>query len=302
LKLVSDFDGIWTNQAIEAEYVRDFIIKSLCETGDLDVTQADRLLTNCKSEINKEPHNYGWFNNGMIAAHYHEDPYGDNNAIFDYIDKYADLNPELVKLKEAILKKYASLADFSQYCFIESTTKFKNEGKLVAVETTGKIVKDLNSMNVNIIVVSNSKTEKIKYLFTNAGVEITDENSPQRKRVHARGDAQKYVMDKLYTELPEFIEVSEKISIPLRRSRYHKILMEEKPDFVIGDVFSLDIALPLYLRMNDESFRNLKVIQRVQPYTPDWVTDFLKRDEFENIAYTVNSVEELPGLILNLNQ
>ncbi len=144
MKLVSDFDGIWTNQAIEAEYVWKFIINSVCELANINSAGAEQLLKTCKSEMNKAPHKYGWYNNMMLATQYHEDPYGDNNAIFDYIDKSADSNSELKTLKAVILKKYSSLAEFSQHCFTESTTKFKNEGKLAAVETTGKIVKELN--------------------------------------------------------------------------------------------------------------------------------------------------------------
>ena len=65
---------------------------------------------------------------------------------------------------------------------------------------------------------------------------------------------------------------------------------------MIGDVFSLDLALPLYLRMNDSSFGNLKVIQRVQPYTPDWVKDYLSEERFRGIAFMVKSVDEVPDL------
>ena len=63
-----------------------------------------------------------------------------------------------------------------------------------------KIVDELNSKGVEIIVASNSKTEKIKYLFSKAGVEVTDETSPERGGVHARGDARKFVIDTDYTD------------------------------------------------------------------------------------------------------
>lgn len=300
IKLISDFDGIWTNQNIEAEYVWDYIISSLSELTGSGKELIQNNLNKCKSEMDKETYKYGWFNNGSIAAYYQEDPFGDNNAIFDYINKNAGIDPEFKTIKEAILKKYDSLADFSQACFMNSTKKFKEEGKLNPVSTTKKIVDELNNLNVEIIVASNSKTEKIKYLFSKAEIEVTDEVSPERGKVHARGDAKKFVIDKEYTELPEFFEISEKYKVPLRRSSYYKILSEEKPDFVIGDVFSLDIALPLYLRMNDESFGNLKVIQRVQPYTPYWVKDFLSEDRFKEIAFMVKSVVELPFLIQNI--
>ncbi|MBK8551200.1 MAG: hypothetical protein IPL53_09140 [Ignavibacteria bacterium] len=303
IKLISDFDGIWTNQNLEAEYVWNYIMNSLSELTGFDPEKIQNILSECKNEMNKEPYKYGWYNNGKVAAYFYEDPFGDNNAIFDYINKTAseksdnEFYKNLKTVKESILRKYSSLADFSQECFMKSTTQFKSEGKLNPVDTMKKVVDDLNSSGVEIIVASNSKTEKIKYLFSKAGIDVTDETSGQRNAVHARGDARKFVIDNDYHDLPEYLDVTDKFLVPLRRSSYHKILSEEKPDYVIGDVFSLDIALPLYLRLNDSSFGNLKVIQRVQPYTPDWVKDFLSKDEFIGIAFLVDSVDEVPDLI-----
>ena len=300
INLISDFDGIWTNQNIEADYVWDYIINTLTELTGFDSVRVQKILDECKVEMNKEAHRYGWFNTGNIAAYYKEDPFGDNNAIFDYINKSVDSTTDLKKLKEVILDKFPSLAEFSQDCFVNSTTKFKEDGKLIPVDTMKKVVDKLNSNGVKIIVVSNSKTEKIKYLFAKADIEVTDEDSSDRGGVHAIGDARKYIIDSDYSVLPEYLKINSEYKIPLRRSNYHKILQGEKPDYVIGDVFSLDLALPLYLRMNDNSFSNLKVIQRVQPYTPDWVKDFLSKDEFKEISYLVNNVDEVPELIARI--
>lgn len=299
IKLISDFDGIWTNQNIEAEYVWKYILSSLSELTGLDKENIQDILSKCKSEMDKETYKYGWFNNGSIAAYYQEDPFGDNNAIFDFINKYTGRDPDIPMIKESVLRKFDSLADYSQDCFMVSTKKFKDEGLLNPVITMKDIVEDLNNSGVEIIVASNSKTEKIKYLFGKADVNVSDETSSERNGVHARGDAMKFVIDKEFTDLPEYLEVNENYKVPIRRSSYYKILSEEKPDFVIGDVFSLDIALPLYLRMNDSSFQNLKVIQKVQPYTPDWIKNFLSLAKFKGIAYLAGSVDELPGIIKN---
>ncbi len=304
VKLISDFDGVWTNQEIEAEYVWNYIVKSLADlTGDsTDVIQT--MLADCKKEMDRTPYEYGWFNGGVISAYYGEDPFGDNNAIFDYIDRaasaksFSNFKQHLHRVKDAIINKAKkTLAEFSNDCFMKSSSQFKLEGKLKPVETTGEIVKELNSKGVEIIVASNSKTEKIEHLFTKAGLTVTNQRSIKRGRLFARGDAKKFVIESSYTALPEYFEISGRYKAALRRSNYHKILLEEKPDYVIGDVFSLDLALPLYLRLNDKQFSKLKVIQKVHPHTPKWVKDFLMKDEFKGIAFMVDSIDELPGLL-----
>jgi hypothetical protein len=51
------------------------------------------------------------------------------------------------------------------------------------------------------------------------------------------------------------------------------------------------------MRLNDSRVTNLKVIQKVQKHTPDWVKDFLSKGEFKGIAFMVDSIDELPDLL-----
>jgi len=305
VKLISDFDGVWTNQDSEADYVWNYLVNSIASHTGTKPEEVDKLLKQCKSEMNGTAYEYGWFNNGAIAAYYQEDPFGDNNAIFDYIDRasskrsYSHFKQDIAGIKDAILNKSKmTLAEFSNDCFVRSTTQFKLEGKLKPVETAGKIITKLNKAGVEIIVVSNSKTEKIEHLFLKAGQKMTNEHSIIRGRLHAIGDAKKFVIDNSFTEIPESMPISGRFKVNLRRKNYFKILLKEKPDYVIGDVFSLDLALPLYLRLNDERFSKLKVIQKVQKHTPGWVKDFLAKDELNGIAFMVDSIDELPGILL----
>ncbi len=304
VKLISDFDGVWTNQDIEANYVWSYIITSIASLTSDTPKEINKLLQECKKEMDNTPYEYGWFNNGSISCYYQEDPFGDNNAIFDYIGRaaskrsYSHFKQELARIKDAIeTKANMSLAEFSNDCFMRSTTQFKLEGKLKPVETTSAIIKKLNAAGVEIVVASNSKTEKIEHLFRKAGQTVTNEKSIVRGRLHAIGDAKKFIIDDKFTEVPEYYEITKRYKVNLRRSNYFKILLDEKPDYVIGDVFSLDLALPLYLRLNDSRFKKLKVIQKMQKHTPQWVKDHLSKDEFKGIAFMVDSINELPKLL-----
>ena len=89
IKLLSDFDGVWTDQDSEAVYVRNYIIKRISGLSGFPVKEVDDIIRECKHDMDKTPNYYGWVNNGQMACYYQEDPFGDNNAIFDYIDKNA---------------------------------------------------------------------------------------------------------------------------------------------------------------------------------------------------------------------
>jgi len=307
IKLISDFDGVWTNQETEAEYVWKFIVKRLSELSGFADTEVDTLLKVCKKDMDRAPYDYGWKANGQISCYYQEDPFGDNNAIFDYIEKkssrasYSNQVQKIAAMKDSVFKKTKSktLADFSNECFVMSTTQFKLEGKLKPVPAAGNIVKELNRKGVEIVVASNSKTEKIEHLFRKAGQKVTNEKSIIRGRLHARGDAQKFVIDNSFAEVPEKIIITKRFQPGLRRKNYFKILLEEKPDYVIGDVFSLDLALPVYLRLNNPLFKKLKVIQKIQKHTPQWVKDYLDSKEIKGFAFMIDSIDELPDIITN---
>jgi hypothetical protein len=49
------------------------------------------------------------------------------------------------------------------------------------------------------------------------------------------------------------------------------VLREERPDAIVGDVFSLDLALPLALKRRDAGWRNVRLFWLVHPYSPDRV-------------------------------
>lgn len=306
VKLISDFEGVWTNQETEAEYVRNYIVKNLSAlTGD-SAEVIRNLFIESKKEMERSPYEYGWFNNGNLAAYYQEDLFGDIYAILDYIWKagsrksYSNFKQHLGKIKDAITNTAGkTIAEFSDDCFTKSTSQFKLEGKLKPVENAGAAVKELNSLGVEIVVASNSKTDKVEHLFRKAGQNVTNESFLKRGRLHAIGEAKKIEIDNSYRKLPEHLEITKKYKVNLRRSNYHKILLDESPDYVLGDVFSVDLALPLYLRLRDKRFKKLRVILKIQKHTPAWVKDYLSKDELKGIAFMVGSVNEVHGVISN---
>lgn len=297
MKLLSDFDGIWTDQQKEADYVKDYILDKICEISGMSSEEVIALLGKVQLKMSAEPYKYGWINNSYISCFYGEDPFSDNNAVFNYIQNIVpegdEFSLQLADLRERVLMlEYSSLDDFSNKCFIDSTGKFKSEGKLEPSSSAKSVVEYLTKLNAEVVISSNSTTNKIEHLFSKMGYDLTNNS-----RIRAKGNAMKFVIDKDFTSLPEYLNVNKVYKIALRRSSYHRILIEEKPDFVIGDVFSLDIALPLYLVLNEPEFSQMRIIQKIQPHTPQWVKDFLSRSEFSEIAFMIYDIKELKEIL-----
>lgn len=77
-------------------------------------------------------------------------------------------------------------------------------------------------------------------------------------------------------------------------ARYRAAIEEEDPDLVIGDVFSLDLALPHVMRREGNPAAPSKLILRRHPHTPRWVLDTRAGGAIDVV---VDDVAELLGLV-----
>jgi hypothetical protein len=117
----------------------------------------------------------------------------------------------------------------------------------------------LLALGVEVVVVSNSDTSKLAALFEGIGLRPDID-------LRLRGGAGKYVLGEGNASLRlggrrVFVD----------RPRYAAVLLEENPDLVIGDVTSLDLALPFVLRASGQLKPSLQLCLRRHSHTPDWV-------------------------------
>jgi phosphoglycolate phosphatase-like HAD superfamily hydrolase len=111
-----------------------------------------------------------------------------------------------------------------------------------------------------------------------------------------RGDAVKYIISPMYASVPEKLDVPglENRGVLLRRQRYHNLLqrlrVEHKCEWnemlVVGDVFELDLALPLHIEC--------EVALMANEHTPPYEIKFLRTLER---AHVCNGLEEVLALI-----
>jgi hypothetical protein len=88
-----------------------------------------------------------------------------------------------------------------------------------------------------------------------------------------RGDSRKFAID---PERSDMLVLGE-VRIETARPSYERALREERPTAVVGDVFSLDLALPLVLRRREPGWRDVRLFWLLQPYTPTWLRELVER-------------------------
>jgi hypothetical protein len=78
------------------------------------------------------------------------------------------------------------------------------------------------------------------------------------------------------------------------RPRYRDAIMAENPDVIIGDVFSLDLALPHVMRTSGHPTAPRRLVLRRHSHTPTWV---LGNRAGGAIDHVVDHVGELADVV-----
>lgn len=237
--IILDFDGTFTDVAREAApfvdafraAVFDLLGRELPEAWDEHATR-----------ISENPGRYGWVHEGRIVAPASADPYIHTTTTAHLMFDAAGVLKD-GKTRAAILQA------LYHHAYENTLTAFRPHAK--------EVLESLASSGIPTFVVTNARTDaaqkKLRTLGP-AGIE----------RIEVHGDARKFVVGEPDVADDRFARIPEQLAIPglerpvyPRRGRYFDALASimqrvgAKPDEVLvcGDIYELDLALPLELGM-----------------------------------------------------
>lgn len=277
VRILSDFDGVWTDQAFEARNVKLFLVAEAARLARVADDEAARHFAAFEAEVMAEPHLHGWAPDGRITAYIDEDPFCEANALARHLE--TSRSPIARRYVDAIRASFPSLSAFGDHCFLTSTAQFRAQHPPALVPRAAEMFAALVEAGAEVVVVSNSSSEKIEGWFRETGV-----GNGLSHALRVRGSAGKFILG----ATDEHLVLSGRRVI-VDRPKYRAILAEERPDFVIGDVFSLDLALPHVMRRAGEIAPRLAL--RRHPHTPRWVLDSRADGAIDLV------VDQLDGLV-----
>ena len=285
MKLLSDFDGVWTVAAEEARAVFLYFRSEAARMAGVDPELAQSEFERYRTVVHGSPERHGWRHQGRVTAYVDEDPFCLSNTLGAFL---ADTDDETAwKYRDGIVAAgHESTETFADHCFLAATTAYRREHPPALVPTAAAVVQELGELEVHLVIVSNSPPEKILGWFAAEGID----HDPELVRV--RGNAGKHVLglDETYLDAGER-------RVRVDRPGYRTILEEEAPDLVLGDVFSLDLALPCWLRNSKLAGAPRHTVLHAHAHTPAWTHGLSGKGPIDRI---VNSIEELPGLAREL--
>ncbi|HEY4243673.1 MAG TPA: hypothetical protein VGM88_27860 [Kofleriaceae bacterium] len=236
--LVLDFDGTMTDAEAEGRPFRDGYLDDLCalvgrSAGDADVIE---IAETVEAELAAAPASYPFLWMGRAVAPATVDPY-----------------LRMVPIAHRILDRFGAIPGEQDRGRLLGNVLYKYNyqktlGHPVFREHAAEALAQLSGKDVWIV--TNSDTHavagKVAALAKTSGADIAWLTS------RVRGYARKFDVDDAWPGAPAELHVPGlERPVLLRRARYAEILAEIAPDatdlVVVGDIFELDLALPLAL-------------------------------------------------------
>ena len=268
MKILSDFDGVMTDQGEEAQYQRRLFCEQLARVSDRGDGAVTALIERAEAELLARPSAHGWWSGGRLAAYADEDLFIRLIGVASCLDGWADQGDvEVASLRRRLaddgLATFQDLSNWSYARMVEHT-------RLGATAPLDPVVSDvlgrLMAAGHQVVVVSNSSTDRVIDILRTAALDPRGHDEDAGAPLRVRGGARKFELG----EAPEPFEVGG-LRFDAARPRYREILEQEQPAAVIGDVFSLDLALPLHLAITAPGrFGGLRLLLRTRSYTPAW--------------------------------
>src|SRR5262245_52870402 len=268
MKLLSDFDGVWTYPDEEGAAhgaVLDAALESALGEGERAAVRS--WVAGARAALRAEPARWGWSTSGRISAFADEDPFTEHGALLHYLESARAHDPLASRLAAAIEESDGSLDAFGGRAHVGGVRNVearRGPGITAAAVMAGR---RLLESGVDVVVVSNSGTEKLKRWFDHAGLPHRGHPDSATGALRLRGSARKFV---LAPGGGDTIEAGG-LTVDVARPHYEAVLREERPDAVVGDVFSIDLALPLALKRRDPAWRGTRLFWLAHPYSSQQV-------------------------------
>ena len=256
---IADFDGTWTDAEEEGKPFRVGYLQDLAALAELPLDEVERLAGEFERAVAADPGAHGWQYAGKIVAPAMVDPYLRIQAVAGKIFDRAQLFLDAAEREQVLNRLFRDN-------YPKSGVSFR-PGALGVLDA---------ALRDRLYIVTNSGTEPVCAKLEQLVGGVTKWLGFWMAE-HVFGGAKKYVVEDSLFGVPETMELPG-LARPvfLRRPHYYKVLEALRTRHgarwdevvVVGDIFELDLALPLAL--------GAQVGLLANEYTPPYELQFLR--------------------------
>jgi hypothetical protein len=218
-------------------------------------------------QVMEHPDRHGWRIEDQITSYVDEDVFAMPTAVGQLIDQASCF--KTAHFRKAILAEWSHVIDFLDHCYHSTCDRFRALHNHDLAPGAQRVLGWLLQRDVAITFATNAPAEKVIQWFDHQGFSVSDARTTSQEsnplRVYGRagkqwlgpsGDSMQFGGRKVAIDRPQ----------------YRQILEKEKPDVVIGDVLSLDLSLPIAMRLEGAKGAPKEVGLMHMAHTPHWAT------------------------------
>ncbi len=266
----------------------EFLIAEFSRLGGLGPERARELYRRFEAAVLAQPDRHGWRIEGRLTSYVDEDVFAVPTSVGQWVD--AEPDADAAQLKRAILREHSSVTAFLDHCYHATCARFRAEVPHDLAPGAERVLAWLLRNSVQVVFASNAPLEKVQGWFACHGLEVADarETEPGAAPLRAYGRAGKQWLGPGAEELTLGGR-----ALLCDRPQYRAILERERADLVIGDVVSLDLALPLHLRRAGAAGAPRALALMHLRHTPGWAVDAVRAGELDHLAAHVTALPRL---------
>ena len=264
-RILVDFDGVWTTVDGQAAAVDAARARRLAELSGLPPESIARCEDAVATALAAEPLRHGWRQGGRITAYADEDPFLRHNALTNGIAILAAAGqPDCVAARDALAARgHEDLGALGSAIFLEASHAYLDDHGHDLLPDAPAVLRSLLAV-ADVVFCTNFTTGAVARSWVPRG--FVFEGPDATPGLTLRGEAQKQTL----TADPERTVAFGDRPVAVDRAHYRAVLEAARPDVVVGDVFSLDLALPLALAADGHpTCRPLCLLARTR-FTPAW--------------------------------
>ncbi|MEO5619219.1 MAG: hypothetical protein ABIS67_15725 [Candidatus Eisenbacteria bacterium] len=295
MKLLSDFDGVWTLPFAEGQAQGDILDRGIVETLPAELREEGvEWVRRARAAVAADPQRFGWAPGGRLSAFGDEDPFMPHSGLVHFAAQAGATDRIANALRDGLAARGKSLDDLGAESHSAGVARVVAERGPAIVPAAREVVRPLQAGGVEVVVASNSGPDKLLAWFAHAGIPGVLHPAHADGALRLRGGARKFLTDETRSVPLALGETRVETARPF----YEAILADERPDAVVGDVFSLDLALPLRLKRTEAGWSGVRLFWLIQSYTPAWLRALVEQHAAGDIELVEGGIAALPAALL----
>ena len=243
MRVLSDFDGVLTDITHEAARVTNLFLDALRGTGARDEHAIHQLAHRAYEEMAHDPTRHGWRVGGRITAFANEDGFiriERARRVPRRASRAAATTPRATSRPRS-RRRASRISRRSRSAPSSEMMRETAAGEIKPIDpAAAAVLKALLARGDEVV---SSRTRGPRASSSSCAAPASSRNRTRRRVRAAFGCAAARGSSSF--RMSRAASRSNGYAVSTDRPHYEEILLEERPDVVVGDVFSLDLALPL---------------------------------------------------------